>query len=68
MPCTGSIYGDSTQISRPEDSHLSPTPPTSTSKNAEEGTAAITAQAVTEEADSTVPAVQAAPAVTTVLE
>ena len=66
MPRTGSAYGDSTQISRPEDSHPSLTLPTSTSENTEEGTAAAAAQAVIEEADSAVPAVQATPAVTAV--
>ena len=35
---TGSTFGDSTQIRRQEDSCPSPALPTSTSKNAEEGT------------------------------
>ena len=38
MPRTSSTYGDSTHISRPEDSYPPSTLPTSTSKNAEEGT------------------------------
>ena len=39
MPRTGGAYGDSTQISRPEDSRPSPTLLASTSENTEEGTA-----------------------------
>ena len=39
MPRTGGTYGDSTQISRPEDSRPSSTLLASTSENAEEGTA-----------------------------
>ena len=68
MPRTGCAYGDSTQISRPEDSHPSPTLPASTSENAEERTAAVAAQTATEVAVSAVLAVQEAPAMTTVSE
>ena len=64
----GSTYGDSTQISRPEGSYPSPTLPASTSENAEVGTAAVVAQAVTEVTVSVVPAVQATLAVTAVSE
>ena len=57
MPRTGSTYGDSTQISRPEDSYPPPALLVSTSENAEEGTAVVTAQTVTEVTVSAVPAV-----------
>ena len=62
MPRMGSAYGDSTQISRLEYSHLSPTLPASTSENAEEGTATTTAQT------AAIPVVQAVPIVTVVPE
>ena len=68
MPCTGSAYGDSTQISHPEDNHPSPTLLARTSENAEEGTAAVAAQTAIEVAVSAVPAVQAALAVTAISE
>ena len=63
MPRTGSAFGDCTQIRRLEDSCPSPALPASTSENVEEGivqTAAV--------ADRAVPAVEAVPAVTVVLE
>ena len=68
MPRTDSAYGDSTQISRLEDNHPSPTLPARTSEIAKEGTAAVAAQTATEVAVSAVLAVQAALVVTTVSE
>ena len=63
MPCTGSAFGDSTQIRRLEDSCPSPALPASTSENAEEGTVQTVAVA-----DKAVPAIQPVPAVTVVPE
>ena len=63
MPHTGSAFGDSTQISHPEDSYPPPTLPASTFENAEDET--IQTAAV---ADRAVPAFQTVPVATVVLE